>query len=758
MRKFQVTYGVYLLDCSEVGLRILCGCPMDTIKLLMRAGLIQRIEDDNWLWESGANAILLSDVSVQNGAFCNLTEFPLMHILYNQGLGVPNHPGYTGSKPMLIGIPEQIKGQIEYLDRGMNGLSAEELANVPQLSADDQRALLAYKSRFKYGKRRSSQEIINFKEIKTNEEPYEIAPGLDMVRLGLNVYLFQYGEQEEIIDLTLTDHQFYGIPYNLDYHPAHKRDFSVIHSGEGNGWDKDRPCMSSIICAEGKYYLIDAGPNVLEGLTKLGISISEVEGVFLTHAHDDHFNGLTGLIRSQKRLKFFASTVVRISVMRKLVALLNFSESLFSNFFDIHDLELNEWNFIGRLQVMPILSPHPVETNIFYFRMEDGVGGMRSYGHLADVISNRVHNSFLAVEDEDQRFLQERYDDVWRSYLRATNVKKIDANSGLIHGEIEDFLMDNSIKLVVSHTTGTPQVSQRMIGSTVNFGVEEVLLPATKDYLAEAALAYMDDIFPSVPNKIKLELLRQRRVLINPGSIIIRDSAPMEAVYLVVSGICEHLINDRVARRYEAGRILGEFEALQRVACGGTYRAVSFVKVIKIEANEFFQFVKANVNFSDYMQQFTERAMLRGSLLFNEISSRNLLYNIGKNLKRVKYAEGAKLEEGTHRCIGLITEGMVGIFHKDNLVETLSEGSFYGQEVFFAKLDDIVPSVVALSDVGVMQISLDDFVGVPLLLWNLLETGDKIGKLVAQVDRLASYMDHLADDLLTILPSDEPKN
>jgi hemerythrin len=754
MRKFQVTYGVYLLDCSEVGLRILCGCPMDTIKLLMRAGLIQHIEDDNWLWESGANAILLSDVSVQNGAFCNLTEFPLMHILYNQGLGVPNHPGYTGLKPLLIGIPEQIKGQIEYLDRGMNGLSREELSKVPQLSEEDQRALLAYKNRFKYGEQRSSQEIIDFKEIRTNEKPYELAPGLVLVRLGLNVYLFQYGDQEEIIDLTLTDNQFYGIPYNLDYHPAHKRDFSVIHSGEGNGWDKDRPCMSSIICAEGKYYLIDAGPNVLEGLTKLGISISEVEGVFLTHAHDDHFNGLTGLIRSQKRLKFFASPVVRVSVMRKLVALLNFSESLFSSFFDIHDLSLNEWNFIGRLQVMPILSPHPVETNIYYFRMEDGVGGMRSYGHLADLISNRVHNSFLAVEDEDQFFLQERYHDVWSSYLRATNVKKVDANSGLIHGEIENFLTDTSLKLVVSHTTGTPQVYQRMIGSTVNFGVEELLLPATKDYLAETSLAYMDDIFPNVPNNLKLNLLRKRRILINPGSIIIRDNDPMDAVYLIISGICEHL-NDRTALRYEAGRILGEFEALQRVVCQGTYRAVSFVKAIKIKADEFFHFVKNNVNFSYYMQQFTERAVLRKSLLFNEISSRNLLYKIGKNLKKIEYSEGSFLDEGKNRCIGLITEGMVGVFHKENLVETLSEGSFYGQEVFFAKPRDIIPSVVALSNVKIMRISLEDCEDVPLLLWNLLETGDKIGKLVAQVDRLASHMDHLAEDLMTTMPNDD---
>lgn len=42
-----------------------------------------------------------------------------MHMMYNQGLALPNHPGYTGSKPMILGIPEQIAGQIEYLIEGL---------------------------------------------------------------------------------------------------------------------------------------------------------------------------------------------------------------------------------------------------------------------------------------------------------------------------------------------------------------------------------------------------------------------------------------------------------------------------------------------------------------------------------------------------------------------------------------------------------------------------------------------------------------
>lgn len=748
MRKFQITNGVYFLDCHEVGLRILCGCPMDSIKLLMRAGFIQRIEDENWLWETGANAILLSDISVQNGSFSNLTEFPLMHILYNQGLGLPEHPGYTGRKPMILGIPEQIEGQIDYLDRGVNGLTTEELYALDGISEEVKREILGYKKRFKYGNPKGASNLVDFLEIKTNEEPYEIVPELYLVRLGLNVYLFQYKDQEEIIDLTLTEMQHYGIPYNLDFHLIHKQDFSILHSGEGNGWDKDRPCMSGIICAEGKYYLIDAGPNVMEALEKFGISLSEVEGVFVTHTHDDHFNGLTGLIRSSRRIKLFTSKVVRYSLMRKLMALLNFDEIIFSNFFDIYDLELEQWTHIGQLQVMPVLSPHPIETNIFYFKMLDSFGAVRSYGHLADVISQRVHQQFLLVEDEEQHFLISRYKHVWYNYFRAVNVKKIDANGGLIHGEIEDFKSDQSEKIIVSHTTGQASVSQRMVASTVNFGVEELLISATRDYFHIMAESYLAELFPKIPYIARTELLNYSRLLINPGLILIKEGEKTSYVYLVVSGIFEY-ITSRDIVRCEAGMILGEESALLDIPSEGTYRSISYAKVVKIESDIYLNFISRYLLLDDYISSHNKRQQLRSSDLFRLVSSRHLLDNFIDKITQKEYKEGDILQEGHMEHVGLIIEGMAGIFHKDNLVETLSEDYFYGQEVFFSKSPSLIPQVIALSDVRVLCMPVQSLFSVPILLWELLESGDKIAKLVAQVDRLVSYMNELADGLMT---------
>ena len=113
----------------------------------------------------------------------------------------------------------------------------------------------------------------------------------------------------------------------------------MIHVGEGDGWDVSRPAWEASCAAAGLYYLVDAGPHLTRSLDALGISFAEIEGIFHTHSHDDHFSGLTSLVRSDRRLKYYAVPYVRASVQKKLASLMRIDEERFSSFFDVHDLE-----------------------------------------------------------------------------------------------------------------------------------------------------------------------------------------------------------------------------------------------------------------------------------------------------------------------------------------------------------------------------------------------------------------------------------
>ena len=106
--KTKIAAGVFWLEVPEADLYVLCGCPADSVKHLMKAGKILDLDHEvgslepgsgsyqhphgTISSETGPNAILLSDLSVQNGDFANLAEFPVLQMLYRQGMLLPNHP------------------------------------------------------------------------------------------------------------------------------------------------------------------------------------------------------------------------------------------------------------------------------------------------------------------------------------------------------------------------------------------------------------------------------------------------------------------------------------------------------------------------------------------------------------------------------------------------------------------------------------------------------------------------------------------
>ena len=92
MIKENVANGIFWVEIPEVDLRILCGCPADSVKHLTKRGLIAPPEKAGVAYETGPNAILLSDTSTQKGSFANLAEFPLLQMFYRQGMLIPGHP------------------------------------------------------------------------------------------------------------------------------------------------------------------------------------------------------------------------------------------------------------------------------------------------------------------------------------------------------------------------------------------------------------------------------------------------------------------------------------------------------------------------------------------------------------------------------------------------------------------------------------------------------------------------------------------
>src|SRR5271157_1843907 len=151
MKKEKIANGVYWVEIPEADLRILCGCPADAVKHLIKRGLIAPAEKAGVTYETGPNAILLSDTPIQKGSFANLAEFPLLQMFYRQGMIIPGHPNNSGRKPILIGLGDQVRAQADYFFRGNYGLSSEEEITACGVPAAAAREMFRIKKWFAFG-------------------------------------------------------------------------------------------------------------------------------------------------------------------------------------------------------------------------------------------------------------------------------------------------------------------------------------------------------------------------------------------------------------------------------------------------------------------------------------------------------------------------------------------------------------------------------------------------------------------------------
>ncbi len=722
MEAFRVSAGMRLVRIPETEQEILCGCPPDAVKTLMKRGFILETSRDGATFETGPNVILLSDVTVQGGTFCNMTEFPILQMFYRQGMIIPGHVNNTGRKPLILGLLSQIQAQKKYLHRGTFGLSDEAEMGEAGIKREAAAEIMRFKRRFAGGKDRGTEENIDF--IPVDTEPVTLPGGAVVERLGVNRYAFSYGGSRVEVDMNLEPGECYEAPVRLDYHKAKMDYFSILHVGEGNGWDKDRPCMSSIVVFQGRYYLIDTGPNILNSLTALGISVNEIEGIFHTHAHDDHFAGLTSLVRADHRIKHYAAPLVRASVMKKLAALMSLPERSFANTFEFHDLRFNAWNDIDGLEVMPVLSLHPVETSVLLFRAL-WEGGYRTYTHLADIPSLRVMDDYLLRSEGSNALSARIRDDLSDAMFAAVDLKKVDAGGGSIHGEAADFQGDRSAKIVLSHTNEEFSASQKEIGASAVFGTQDPLIESHQDYVIRAAERHLTSRFPNAPRCDVDMLLNCPIERVNAGELIIRKGSPCRTVYLILNGVAEIIDSTRGLQHLaSAGTFAGELAALEETANDSACRAKSYVTVLEIPADIYAGFVKRNIGLKESVDLCKKTLFLQGTWLFGETVSSNVLNLIARSATEERVAAGRNAVTGGEENLYLVKSGWVDVTFEGTTVDTAGPGDFFGEESVFFQRSSLMEAV-ASEDSVFFVIPGSILSGIPVAAWKLVEVYER---------------------------------
>lgn len=738
--KIQISAGIFWLEVPEAELYVLCGCPADSVKHLMKAGKINifdrkvgSLEPGSASFhhphgpvtsETGPNAILLSDLSVQNGDFANLAEFPVLQMLYRQGMILPDHPNNTGAKPLLIGQRNVVNAQMEYIYRGNYGLTSLEEILETGISQDIAEEMMRIKLYFAFGNIRSSTDLLEPRIVE--HKPVEVLNGVTVQRINVNCYKFTYLNESLEVNLNLDKTERYMTPYELENHHFKREYFSVVHTGEGDGWDINRPCMASVISFQGKVFLIDVGPNIAHTLNSIGVDVNEVEGIFHTHAHDDHFAGLTTLIRANHRIKYYTTPIVRVSVTKKLSALMSISEDSFKDFFEVCDLELDVWNNIEGLEVKPVYSPHPVETNILFFRTlwEDGYS---TYAHLADISSHKVLKKMVEENPQLPGISSEKLKKVWGEYIQPVNVKKIDIGGGLIHGKAIDFKIDKSDKIILAHTAQKLTQVEKVIGCGVSFGSTDTLIEGHEDYALEFGAEYLRGYYPNVEIGEIHMLLNCERESINAGTILLRDKEIPKHVRLVLTGVAE-LLSPREKTSYplSSGTLIGELDVIFGQKSTGTYRTLSHIETLKIPAILFNEFVSRNHLLNQIQSTQETIKFLQQTWLFGESISSPIQSQIAQNITLKSYNKGEKIE-----CEGLmlVKKGKVELISlgtdKKESRYKVGQGDFWGGEKIISNTSKYM-EVRAITQADIYKITdVDIMKNIPIIRWKMMEQNEK---------------------------------
>jgi hemerythrin len=740
IQKIEVARGIQWVEVPEADLRVLCGCPADAVKHLIKRGLIQSREIKGVACETGPNAILLSDISLQNEEFANLAEFPVLQMLYKQGLIVPGHPNNTGRKPALIGSAEQVESQMRYIYRGNYGLVSREEITQAGVSPEQAAEMMRLKLGFAFGRIRPTRDFLDTRVV--GDGTVEIAKDVSLRRLRPNVFEFSHRGEAVAVDLNLHPGEPYECAYQLGYRRFEPEYFAVIHSGEGDGWDVNRPCMSSIITHQRHLYLIDAGPHLDATLAALGIGIDQVDGIFHTHAHDDHFSGLTTLMRAGRRIRYFATPLVRSSVAKKLAALMGMEEERFADFFDIRDLVADTWNDVEGLEVMPIFSPHPVETNVFVFRTLWGEG-YRSYAHFADIVSLDILQGMVTDQQEAPGLDRQALERTRAAYRVPVDLKKIDVGGGMIHGNAEDFRGDASAAILLAHRAGDLTPEEKEIGSSAAFGTVDVLVAGQSKGMRHNAFAFLADHLPGVPIHDLQLLLNHPITEINPGAILIKEGETPREVLLLVSGRVETIrARDKLFGSLSAGSMIGASAMLDNRPQRYTYRTSSFVRVLRLPVGLYSEVVRRN-GLLDHLRRSAElRSFLFGTDLFNQRLPVAVLRRIVDRASERCFQPGEIVAGGDLQVLNVIRSGLVERAVGSKVLDVLKDGDFFGEEGAILKVPYLISMRVA-QETAVVQIPGEILVDVPILRWKLIENyQQRAARVVRDGDRTGAFVWH----------------
>lgn len=436
-----------VLYSSSLG-NLLIGCPPEVLKSLM------------------VNHVPMPDTIVIPGTLHKFhssqacLEFPFYHFLFvQQGLARGKKFRVFAKKATCKKLSEMIRVTLIGPDVD-EVMKAEEKLKIPKKldrkkieQIHKEVAFLAPKN--KDGKNYKLEEMIQFIPLEIGDtkviyEAYQDHPEIMLERKGEDDFVVKCNNRFRCkLQIKTPQKPVYDVkPAKISKSErASKSIFSVQCLGASEGFDPTQPANGFLLHFNNQWFLWDCPAFLRTHLEKIGLAFDELDGIFVSHVHEDHLDIMESISDSGKT-KIYTSPEIFHCMVLKLMAILNCSYSKAVSYYDYHPIYADTPFTLAGATVEVFYSSHAIpalglkltvpakNTTPRLFISGDNL----SRRMMKVLTASKVYSA--ARKKEVFNFLPE--DPVY-------DIAFVDTGGGAIHGDLEDYA-SNRNPVVYMHT------------------------------------------------------------------------------------------------------------------------------------------------------------------------------------------------------------------------------------------------------------------------------------------------------------------